>query len=80
MILKQFLKDVPSNIVRLSLDFGSSVMYRNTVLQSENDLFEPEIQPNSHENCEFLALIRTIKSSKCLGHCPVLRVFIIFNL
>ena len=29
----------------------------NTVLQSENDLFEPEIQPNSHENCEFFALI-----------------------
>ena len=23
----------------------------NTVLQSENDLFEPEIQPNSHGNC-----------------------------
>ena len=23
----------------------------NTVLQSENDLFEPEIQPNSHEIC-----------------------------
>ena len=43
----------------------------NTVLQSENDLFEPEIQPNSHGNCEFLAPIRTIKSSKCFGHCPV---------
>ena len=43
----------------------------NTVLQSENDLFEPEIQPNLHGNCEFLALIRTIKSSKCFGHCPV---------
>ena len=43
----------------------------NTALQSENDLFEPEIQPNSHGNCEFLALIRTIKSSKCFGHCPV---------
>ena len=43
----------------------------NTVLQSENDLFEPEIQPNSPGNCEFLALIRTIKSSKCFGHCPV---------
>ena len=39
----------------------------NTVLKSENDLFKPEIQPNSHINCEFLALIRTIKSSKCLG-------------
>ena len=37
----------------------------NTVLQSENDLFEPEIQPN------FSYLIRTIKSSKCFGHCPV---------
>ena len=23
----------------------------NTVLQSEDDLFEPEIQPNSHGNC-----------------------------
>ena len=43
----------------------------NTVLQSENDLFEPETQPISHGNCEFLALIRTIKSSKCFGHCPV---------
>ena len=43
----------------------------NTVLQSENDLFEPEIQPNSHGNCQFLALTRTIKSSKCFGHCPV---------
>ena len=43
----------------------------NTVLQSENDLFEPEIQPNSPENWEFLALIRTIKSSKSFGHCPV---------
>ena len=43
----------------------------NTVLQSENDLFQPKIQPNSHGNCEFLALIRTIKSSKCFGHCPV---------
>ena len=35
-----------------------------TVLQSENDLFEPEIQPNSHGNCKFLTLSRTIKSSK----------------
>ena len=43
----------------------------NTVLQSENDLFEPEIQPNSHGNCEFLALIQVIKFSKCFGHCPV---------
>ena len=43
----------------------------NTVLQSEIDLFQPKIQPNSHGNCEFLALIRTIKSSKCFGHCPV---------
>ena len=43
----------------------------NTVLQSENDLFEPEIQPNSPGNCEFLALIRTIKSSKCFWHCSV---------
>ena len=33
----------------------------NTVLQSESDLFEPEIQPNSPGNCEFLALIPTIK-------------------
>ena len=39
----------------------------NTVLQSENDHFVPEIQPNSHGNCKFLALIRTIKTSKCLG-------------
>ena len=43
----------------------------NTVLQSDNDLFEPEIQLNSPGNCEFLALIPTIKSSKCFGHCPV---------
>ena len=42
----------------------------NTVLQSENDLFEAEIQTNSHENCIFLTLIRTIKSTKCFGHCP----------
>ena len=26
----------------------------NTVLQNENDLFVPEIQPNSHGNCESL--------------------------
>ena len=43
----------------------------NTVLQSENGLFEPEIQPNSLGNCLFFALVRTIKSSKCFGHCPV---------
>ena len=43
----------------------------NTVLRSENNLFEPEIQPNSPGNCEFLALISTIKSSKCFGHCSV---------
>ena len=43
----------------------------NTVLQSENDLYESEIQPNSPGNCEFLALIRTIKSSKYFGHCSV---------
>ena len=43
----------------------------NTVLQNESDLFEPEIQPSSPGNCEFLALIRTIKSSKCFGHCLV---------
>ena len=29
----------------------------NTVLQSESDLFEPEIEPDSAGNCEFLALI-----------------------
>ena len=38
----------------------------NTVLQSESDLFEPEIQPNLPGICELLAFIRTIKSSKCL--------------
>ena len=43
----------------------------NIVLQSENDLFQPKIQPNSHGNCEFLPLFRTIKSSKCFGYCPV---------
>ena len=43
----------------------------NTVLQSESDLFEPEIQPNSPGNCDFLAFIRTIKSSKCFRHCSV---------
>ena len=43
----------------------------NTVLQSESDLFESEIQPHSPGNCEFLALFRTILSSKCFGHCSV---------
>ena len=47
----------------------------NTVLQSENDLFQHKIKPNSHGNYEFLALIRTIKSSKCFGHCPVINVY-----
>ena len=44
----------------------------NSVLQSESDLFEPDIEPNSPGNCEFLAFIRTIKSSKCFGHCSVI--------
>ena len=43
----------------------------NTVLQSEYALFQLEIQPNSPRNCVFLALIRTVKSSKSFGHCPV---------
>ena len=51
--------------------FNRGVPKCNTVLQSENDLFEPEIQPYSPGNCGFLALIRTIKSSKCFRHCPV---------
>ena len=36
----------------------------NTVVQTENDLFEPEIQPNSPENCQFLTLLRTLKIPK----------------
>ena len=51
----------------------------NTVLQSESDLFEPEIEPNSPENCEFLALIRTMKSLKCFGHCSVIKGEISLN-
>ena len=51
--------------------FNRGVPKCNTVLQSENDLFEPEIQPNSPENCEFLSLIRTLKSSKCFDYCAV---------
>ena len=31
----------------------------------ENDLFEPEIQPNSPKNCQFPALLRTLKFPKC---------------
>ena len=45
-----------------------------TVLQRENDLFEPEIQPNSHGNCEFLALTWAI-NPQCFGHCPVNKRF-----
>ena len=33
----------------------------NTVLQSENDLFEPEIQPSSYRNCEFWGVDRTLQ-------------------
>ena len=46
----------------------------NTVLQSESDLFEPEIQPDSPGNCKLWALIRTIKSSECFGHCSVRKI------
>ena len=50
----------------------------NTVLQSENDLFEPEIQPNSHGNCQFLALIRTIKSQNVLGIVQLLTIIRVY--
>ena len=33
----------------------------NTV-QTKNDLFQPEIEPNSPGNCQFSALLRTLKS------------------
>ena len=36
----------------------------NTVLQSESDPFEPEIQPNSHGNCEFLVVLYNLQNRR----------------
>ena len=43
----------------------------NSVLQTENDLFQHEILPNLSENCHYLTSFRTPKSSKTFGHSPV---------
>ena len=36
----------------------------NSVLQTENDLFQREIRPNLSENCHFSTFFRPPKSSK----------------
>ena len=39
----------------------------DTVSQPENNLFEPEIQPNLPENCQISALFRTLKIPRSLS-------------
>ena len=39
----------------------------NSVLQSEKDLFQPEIRPSLSENCHFMTFYQT----KTFGHLPV---------
>ena len=68
------LADLVCVIGKQMLDFPSSFNDRripkcNTVLQSENDLFEPKIELNSL-NFEFSAF-PTMKLSKCFRHCSV---------
>ena len=43
----------------------------NTVLQTEMELFQPEIWGNLPENWHFSTFFRTPKSSKTFGHSPV---------
>ena len=49
-----------------------------TVVQTANDLFETEIQPNSPKKRHFSALNPTKNTHKILRHCPVKYTF--FNL
>ena len=67
----QCIKYLHSVIVSLIDNYIRRMPKCNTVLQIENDIFGPLIKPNSPGNCQFSALILTLKSSKCFGHCPV---------
>ena len=62
---------ISSVIVSLIDNYIRRMPKCNTVLQTENDIFGPLIKPNSPGNCQFSALILTLKSSKYFGHCPV---------
>ena len=42
---------IMKRILQLMMILNCRMPKCNTVLQSEDDLFEPEIQPNSHGNC-----------------------------
>ena len=68
-----------SKCLREKLNTGNNAMFHfnrrmskcNSVLQTEKDLFQPEVRPNLSENCHFSTFFRTPKSSKTFGHSPV---------
>ena len=41
------------------------------VLQTEKDLFQPEIRPKLPENCQISAIFLTQNTPKMFGHPPV---------
>ena len=59
------------NTFNLVFSINRRMPKRNSMLQTENDLFQREIRRNLSENCHFSTLFRPPESSKTFGHCPV---------